>query len=62
MAIIKAEKTPARAAPLSETSLIGWIRANLFSSTFNSILTIISLYIIYITVFGVWIWGVAVAV
>ncbi len=62
MAIVKTEKTPAREPPLSETSLIGWMRANLFSSTFSSILTIISLYIIYITVFGVWKWGVADAV
>ncbi len=62
MAIVKAEKTPARAAPISESSLIGWMRMHLFSSTFNSILTVISLYIIYITVFGVWKWGVTDAV
>ncbi len=62
MAIIKAEKTPARNAPLSETTLIGWMRTNLFSSTFNSVLTIISVYIIYTTVIGVWQWGVVDAV
>ncbi len=62
MAIVTAEKTPARAAPLSETSLTGWIRLNLFNSTLNSILTIVCLYIIYITVSGVWNWGVADAV
>ena len=62
MAIVTAKKTPARAAPLSETTVIGWMRANLFSSTFNGILTVISLYIIYLAVFGVWKWGVADAV
>jgi general L-amino acid transport system permease protein len=62
MAIVKAENTPAREAPLSETSLIGWMRIHLFSSTFNSILTVVSLYIIYIVIFDVWKWGVADAV
>ncbi len=62
MAIVKVKNTPAREAPLSETSLIGWMRIHLFSSTFNSILTVISLYIIYIAIFGVWKWGVTDAV
>ena len=62
MAIVKAEKTPARQAPLSEASLIGWMRLHLFNSTLNSILTIVCLYIIYITVSGAWSWGVADAV
>lgn len=62
MAIVKAEKTSARRAPLSETSWIGWMRLHLFNSVLNSILTIVCLYIIYITVSGAWIWGVADAV
>ncbi len=62
MAIIKAQKTPDRAAPLSERSVIGWMRKNLFSSVTNSILTIVTLYLVYITVKGLWIWGVADAV
>ena len=57
MAIVKAEKTPSREAPLSETSVIGWMRKNLFSSVFNSILTVITAYVIYITVVDLWIWG-----
>lgn len=62
MAIVNAEKTPARAAPLSETSFLGWMRLNLFNSPLNSILTIVCLYIIYITLSGVWKWGIADAV
>jgi len=59
MAVIKAQKTPDRMPPISESSILGWMQKNLFSSFFNSILTIISLYIIYITVSGVYIWGIA---
>ncbi|MCP4011158.1 MAG: amino acid ABC transporter permease [Proteobacteria bacterium] len=62
MAIIKATKTPDRAAPLSETSIIGWLRKNLFSSAFNSIVTVITLSIVYITVRDLWVWGVSDAV
>ena len=62
MTIIKAVKTPARAAPLSETSVIGWMQKNLFSSVFNGLLTIATLYIIYIAVKGMWVWGIADAV
>jgi len=62
MAIIKAEKTPDRPAPLSERSLIGWMHKNLFSSMFNSVLTLITLYVIYITVKSLWIWGIGDAV
>jgi len=62
MAIVKAEKTPAREAPLSETSIMGWMSKNLFSSVFNSILTVVTLFIIYITVKDLWIWGVSDAV
>ena len=57
MAVIKAEKTPARAAPLSEISAIGWLQKNLFSSVFNTLLTFFMLYIIYLTLTGVFVWG-----
>jgi len=62
MAIVKAEGTVAREAPISESTLIGWMRLHLFSSAFNSILTIFTLYIIYISVSGLWTWGIADAV
>ncbi len=62
MAIVKAEGTAAREAPISESTLIGWMRLHLFSSAFNSVLTLFTLYIIYITVSGMWTWGIADAV
>ena len=62
MSLVKTEKTPAREAPLSETTIIGWISKNLFSSVFNTIHTILTLYVIFITVRDVWVWGVADAV
>jgi len=57
MAIVKAEKTPARPAPISETSVIGWLHKHLFSSVFNTLLTFVMLYIIYLTLSGVLTWG-----
>lgn len=57
MAIIKAEKTPDRAAPLLETSVLGWLRKNLFNSTLNTLLTFLMLYIIYLSLSGVFKWG-----
>ena len=59
MAIINAVKNPDRAAPLGERSVIGWVHKNLFSSWFNAILTVVTGYLVFITVAGVWTWGVA---
>ncbi len=61
-AVIQKQKTAARSAPLSETSVVGWLHKNLFSSWINTILTIISIYIVYLVVAGLWTWGVADAV
>jgi len=58
MAIIKAEKTPDRPAPISETSVVGWLNKNLFSSPTNVVLTFLMLYIIYLSVSGIFTWGV----
>jgi len=58
MAIIKTEKTPDRPAPISETSVIGWLHKNLFNSATNVVLTFIMLYIIYLSVSVVYTWGV----
>ncbi len=57
MAIVTLEKTTARPAPLSETTALGWLRINLFSSVFNTVLTVISLYVVYLTVSSVFTWG-----
>ncbi len=61
-AVVMTEKTPPRSAPLSETSTLGWLRKNLFSSVTNTILTLVSIYIVYATVKGLWVWGVVDAV
>jgi general L-amino acid transport system permease protein len=62
MAYVLKEFTSARSAPLSETSFIGWLHKNLFSSWVNGVLTLISIYIVYVTFKGLWIWGIADAV
>ena len=62
MAIVTAQPRPSRKAPISEKSVIGWMRLHLFSSVLNSILTIVTLYIIFLTVRGLWVWGVGDAV
>ncbi|NOR50934.1 MAG: ABC transporter permease subunit [Desulfuromonadales bacterium] len=62
MAIVKAVKTPALPAPLSETSVVGWMKKNLFSSVLNTLLTFVTLFIVYMVVEGLWVWGFADAV
>ncbi len=62
MAIVKLEKTPDRAPPLSDKSIVGWMRMHLFSSVFNSLLTVITLYVVYITLKGLFVWGIVDAV
>ncbi len=62
MAMVKIKSTPPREAPLSERSLLGWMHKNLFSSTFNSILTVVTIYVLYITLKELWVWGIADAV
>jgi len=62
MTIIKAVKTPAAPPPLSETSVMGWIQKNLFSSVLNSLLTIVTLFIVYSAVKGLSVWGLVDAV
>lgn len=57
MAIINAKKTPDRPAPISERSIFGWLKKNLFSSPMNTLLTFLMLYIIYLIVGGVLNWG-----
>ena len=57
MAIVTKQKTPSRAAPISERSILGWMRLNLFSTVKNTVLTFVTLFLIYIAVEGFWVWG-----
>ncbi|WP_424942358.1 amino acid ABC transporter permease [Aliiroseovarius crassostreae] len=49
MSYVRSDMLPERAPPASSVGVIGWMRANLFSSVLNSILSILSL------VFVIWI-------
>jgi general L-amino acid transport system permease protein len=44
---VRTELIPSKAPPLSEIGATKWVRENLFSNTINSILTILSLFLIY---------------
>lgn len=47
---------PARKPPTPETGFLGWLRANLFSSIWNSLLTILSLIVLYYIIVGLGKW------
>src|SRR5690554_2453235 len=49
--------SPAQKPPASETGAIGWMRANLFSSVFNTVLTILSLILLYAILTSVFRWA-----
>ncbi|KPU84706.1 hypothetical protein JI58_02160 [Marinosulfonomonas sp. PRT-SC04] len=57
MTIITAKPSSARPAPISETSISGWLRKHMFNSVANSMLTVFMLYIIYLILSGVYGWG-----
>lgn len=46
----QAELVPQRTAPLTSVGIIGWARTNLFSSWFNSVVTLIAFYAIWFVV------------
>ncbi len=49
IAFVREEMVPDMPAPASEHGVTGWLRKNLFSSIPNAILTIVGLYLAYIT-------------
>ncbi len=56
VSFVRTEMLPEQAPPASEVGLLGWVKHNLFSSWFNSILTLVSLYAIYYVLAGVLPW------
>lgn len=51
MARAAATRPPAELAPpVSQIGVVGWLRQNLFSSPFNTVLTLVCLYFLYVTV------------
>ena len=59
IAYVRQKEIPPSPPPLTEVGAIGWVRQNLFSSWFNGVLTLISLYflIIIFADFIPWAWG-----
>ena len=51
-----------RPPPATTVGVIGWLRANLFSNWYNTILTLVCAFIIYEVVYLLWSWGIANAV
>ncbi|WP_170419415.1 amino acid ABC transporter permease [Ruegeria atlantica] len=56
VSFVRTEMLPEQAPPASEVGIVGWIRHNLFSGWFNSILTVLSLYAIWYVLSGVLPW------
>ena len=50
IAYVRREMDPAEPPPVSESGVIGWMHRNLFSSIPNTILTLVSIYIVWIVV------------
>ena len=55
---VRTEHCPDLPPPRGQTGIVHWIRVNLFSSPFNAVLTIASLYLVYVTVVPLFTWGV----
>ncbi|MEO1641581.1 MAG: ABC transporter permease subunit [Pseudomonadota bacterium] len=56
VAFVRTESIPPSPPPAAETGVIKWMRENLFASIPNSILTIVSFYVIYSILSGVLPW------
>ena len=59
LSFVQKNKIPPSPAPISEVGIIGWLKQNLFSSWFNTLLTLLSIYFIFIILkdFITWAWG-----
>lgn len=47
ISFVRTEMLPEKEPPASTVGIVGWVRENLFSGWFNSILTLLALYFIY---------------
>ena len=59
IAFVRAEMLPEQDPPVTSVGAIGWMRENLFSGWFNSMLTIISIFVIYYVVSGLLAWAIS---
>jgi len=44
---VRKDMLPQAAPPVAETGIVRWLRLNLFSSPANSLLTLVSIYVVY---------------
>jgi general L-amino acid transport system permease protein len=47
LAYVRTEMLPEKAPPLAEAGAVKWVRENLFSGWLNSLLTVVSLYVVF---------------
>lgn len=47
MSFVRSQMLPQQKPPVTETGVLKWIRENLFSNLFNTVLTLLALYVIY---------------
>ncbi len=59
VSFVRTEMLPERAPPTTAVGLIGWMRQNLFSGAFNSILTIVALVLIFMVLKAIVPWVVS---
>ena len=55
-AFVRSEMLSEQPAPAAETGVIKWVRENLFSSWLNGILTVLSIFFIYIVLSAILPW------
>lgn len=53
---VRTDMLPEQAPPASSVGVLGWLRENLFSSWINSVLTVVSLALIYLVLSGLLSW------
>lgn len=56
MSYVRSEMLPQQKPPVTETGVLKWIRDNLFSSVFNTVLTLLGLYAVYWLVTAAYPW------
>ncbi len=55
-AFVRRDMLPATPPPVGETGLVKWLRENLFSSPINTVMTLVSAFVIWWLVLAVWPW------
>ena len=56
LSYVRTEMIPEKEPPLAETGIIKWVRENLFAGWMNSLLTLVSLYVIWFIVSHIFPW------